>query len=248
MEISFAMSIGLKWNIENINTNKSIFSGTDKVLLHNINIVDGDYRFILTNTNLVKIMHNYNVIINNIIEITKFPSDGIYSIINLKNGIVTDKIFSYKKLVCVQGNVLVETEMNINKNYDIIVEPLGSLCMGDLSNINLNHDHSRIIVNGELKCDGETTININKNGLLKAHNNITENNYASHGVILKDASILCDIMKINIKKSGQVSVNGNTNTNNSLVEINLTNADPCNTGLIIADDGMLSTSSISIQM
>ena len=55
-------------------------------------------------------------------------------------------------------------------------------------------------------------------------------------------------MKINIKNNGQVSVNGNTDTKNSSIEINLTDANLVETGLIVTDDGTLLTSSLLISM
>ena len=249
MEILFSNSIGLEWKIENIKTKEIVSNGTDKILLHNIEIENGDYHFILTNTRFALNIIGYSVSINDIIIIDDFPSDGIYSIINVNNGEITDKIFSTKKTTHIFGNVQVENEININENYDVVVNPSGSLCMKNLSNINLNYNHSRLIVNGEIKCNGITHVNINKTGLLQASDNIVEDCYSSHGIVLKNTSVDCDMMKINIKNNGQVSVNGNTDTNNSSIEINLDNTtSSTDTGLIITGNGTMKTSDLSISM
>ena len=145
---------------------------------------------------------DYTITINDAVVLDDFPSDGIYSIINMMNGIITDKIFSTKKTTHIFGNVAVENEMNINQNYDIVVNPSGSLCMNSGSNINLNYNHSRIIVDGKIKSDGETTININKTGLLEAEENIVDDYYSSHGIVLNNASVDCNIMQINVKNNG----------------------------------------------
>lgn len=248
MEILFSNSVGLKWNIERINTKESVFNGTDKTIMNVVNIENGDYKFILTDTHLTSTIINYTVIVNDIIIIDTFTSDGIYAIINIKNGVITDKIFSTKKTTHIFGNVSVENEMNINENYDVVINPPGNLCMENLSNINLNYSHSRLVVDGNIKCDGDTSININKTGLIKASDNITEEYASSHGVVLKNASINCDTLKINIKNNGQISVNGNTDTKNSSIEINLANTNLAETGLIVTDDGTLLTSSLLISM